>query len=144
MHAYTIVNHTWISLLGEKVSEKNFISSRDWPIKGQKQGMDEETQEHHLLRNDEASSLASKQGWENTRRLPYICKKMGSRCRVVFLRSLIPTWRPKKRPPSFFSRWCYGVFLTLLCSAFFIGPSLLEMKFFQNLFPWFLFFFGGF
>ena len=39
-----------------------------------------------------ASSLASKQGWENARRLPYTVhlQKMGSRCRVVFLRSFIP------------------------------------------------------
>ena len=37
---------------GKKISEKNFISSRDGLIKGQKQGRDEKTKEHRLLWND--------------------------------------------------------------------------------------------
>ena len=72
---------------------------------------------------------------ERKKTIPHL-QKMGSRCRVVFLRSSIPVWRSERRLPSFRSRWCSWVFSSLLCSVLFLGPPLLEMKFFfENTFP---------
>ena len=82
-----------------------------------------------------ASSLASKQGWENARRLPYICKKWAadvgwSSC---VLSSLLGSQRGGRHHSVVggvveFSPLC-------LVSVLFIGPPLLEMKFFRNFSP---------
>ena len=82
--------------------------------------------------------MGSKQGWENARRLLYICKTIGRRCRVDFLHSFIPAWRP----PSFRS-W---VFTSLPCFYPFTGRALTWSKVFSETFSPSLFFFwaGGF
>ena len=61
-------------VLGEKVSEKNFSSSRDGPIKRTEQGRDEKTQEHHLLRNNGGFLFGLQPGMRERKKAPYICK----------------------------------------------------------------------
>ena len=122
----------------QKVGEsfqKLFILSRDGPIKWMKQGRDEKTQEHHLLRND--SSLLSvleagmREGKKTTIHLmPSICQ-----CVVVSLRFLIYAWRLGKRLLSFRSRWCsWGFsFLSFLSFLYTKGKTQsLKMEEFDN------------
>ena len=99
--------------------------------------IDEKPQQHHLLRNDGGLLSPLQPGMRECNKTTLHLQKTGSRCRVVFLRSLIPGWKGKRRLPSFRSRWRCWVYSSLPSFCPFIGPSLLQMGVFfaENILP---------
>ena len=115
--------------LGEKASEKTSFHVELNLSKTQKQGRNEKTQHHHLLRNDGRPHYGLQAGMRKCKKTTLHLLPISCGSRVVFLHSLILAWRLERRPPSFrSSRWCW-VFSSQPCFC----PFTRVKKFLQNL-----------